>query len=216
MVPNRARRAATGRGDRRDRATRSRFVAGSGDRRFTSPRPRRRALGARSPPEIEPWLTKHPRQPDPPRRCWSRWRSFVSTSSFCRRCSGRAVVSNRHAPNTRWTPFGATASFAAVGSPRGACRVVIPSTRAASTPRPEVPGHLDRNLILAVALSMLVFSSWTAWQASMAPPPDVDPVEVTSSAPGAGGSAGSWGRRARSRDRPRPHQRDRERARERE
>jgi len=31
---------------------------------------------------------------------------------------------------------------------------------------------LDRNLILAVVLSMLVFTAWSAWQASMAPPPD--------------------------------------------
>jgi YidC/Oxa1 family membrane protein insertase len=31
---------------------------------------------------------------------------------------------------------------------------------------------LDRNLILAVALSMLVFTSWSAWQAATAPPPD--------------------------------------------
>ena len=49
--------------------------------------------------------------------------------------------------------------------------VAIPSTKAASTPFPEDP-NLDRNLILAVALSMLVFTSWSAWQASMAPTPE--------------------------------------------
>ena len=36
---------------------------------------------------------------------------------------------------------------------------------------------MDRNLILAVALSMLVFTAWSAWQASMAPPPEEAALE---------------------------------------
>lgn len=42
---------------------------------------------------------------------------------------------------------------------------------------------MDRNLILAVALSMLVFTSWSAWQASMAPPPDETVVLEGSAGP---------------------------------
>ncbi len=44
---------------------------------------------------------------------------------------------------------------------------------------------MDRNLILAVALSMLVLISWTALQASFAPPPDETVVEETSVEEGA-------------------------------
>ncbi len=44
---------------------------------------------------------------------------------------------------------------------------------------------MDRNLILAVALSMLVFTAWSAWQASMMPPPEETALEELAGETGA-------------------------------
>ena len=69
----------------------------------------------------------------------------------------------------RWRQFVVTGSSAVAGWRHGGLDAVTLSMRAGSTPYPEVSA-LDRNFLLATALSLAVFSAWLAWQAHVHPP----------------------------------------------